>query len=440
MRKVAWLTIAILAVGAAPARAIAADPDFDANTCGLDLQSGTPIVATADGQHVTGTGGDDEILANGFDHVTIDGLGGNDVICGGPGDDVLNGDDGNDLVVGGSGADHIDGGPGNDSLGGGYYVLTFRGESAGDDDDVVLGGDGNDNFEPDLGNGTYAGGTGEDSLGYELSVRPPAPAGGVDFDLPAGTVTHPGAAGTETDHVSGVEAYAGTPWSDRFIGTDGPDTFVGDFGDDYVDARGGDDQVDAAGGPVLGGSGNDSLRVYSHGRVDGGPGDDHVTVYVNDPDENNGSTLGPFAVAGGPGADTTWISSLYPYDEIARGRSKLNVTFDGGTGTDLFVLRTLGTPASGLVHADLAERTATGGRGVARWGPGTNRIAGTGYRDYFSGSSHADYVDARRGDDVIRGLGGNDVLLGGPGHDYVDGGKGRDLCGGEHKISCERRP
>ncbi|MBL8049981.1 MAG: hypothetical protein JNM46_02055 [Anaerolineales bacterium] len=53
---------------------------------------------------ITGTAGNDLILASsGAD--TIDGLGGNDCIVGGGGDDNINGGDGSDVCIGGSGND-----------------------------------------------------------------------------------------------------------------------------------------------------------------------------------------------------------------------------------------------------------------------------------------------------------------------------------------------
>lgn len=53
---------------------------------------------------ITGTAGNDLILASpGID--TIDGLGGNDCILGGGSDDTLTGGDGNDVCLGGPGTD-----------------------------------------------------------------------------------------------------------------------------------------------------------------------------------------------------------------------------------------------------------------------------------------------------------------------------------------------
>lgn len=55
---------------------------------------------------LTGTGGNDLILASsGGD--TIDSLGGNDCILGGGGDDQITGGDGNDVCIGGPGTDTL---------------------------------------------------------------------------------------------------------------------------------------------------------------------------------------------------------------------------------------------------------------------------------------------------------------------------------------------
>lgn len=53
---------------------------------------------------ITGTEGNDLILASAGDDI-IDGLGGNDCILGGAGNDTINGGDGNDVCIGGAGAD-----------------------------------------------------------------------------------------------------------------------------------------------------------------------------------------------------------------------------------------------------------------------------------------------------------------------------------------------
>lgn len=53
---------------------------------------------------LTGTEGNDLILASSSADV-IDGLGGSDCILGGGGDDSINGGDGNDVCIGGGGAD-----------------------------------------------------------------------------------------------------------------------------------------------------------------------------------------------------------------------------------------------------------------------------------------------------------------------------------------------
>jgi Ca2+-binding RTX toxin-like protein len=104
--------------------------------------------------------GDDRISVPGsqaFEHSTIKGQDGNDVlsangadIFGGPGDDVIqggwfgeffSGNAGNDRIFGGKGPDHLKGGPGRDHLNGGPASDVLRG---GPGKDKLRGGPGGD--------------------------------------------------------------------------------------------------------------------------------------------------------------------------------------------------------------------------------------------------------------------------------------------------------
>ncbi|MBF4163688.1 calcium-binding protein [Nocardioides acrostichi] len=132
------------------------------------------IVGSGDG--VTGTSGDDVIVANGA--LEVRGLGGDDLICGaplaygGPGDDrirydgdetdvdlqggqcndtilywggadfgSIKGNDGDDVIKTGAGNQYLEGGRGNDRISAGAGDDTIRG---GAGDDRIFGGAGDD--------------------------------------------------------------------------------------------------------------------------------------------------------------------------------------------------------------------------------------------------------------------------------------------------------
>jgi PKD repeat protein len=106
------------------------------------------IVVTKDGKHVYGTKGADVIVVTAPKGAWVDGMGGNDLICGGPGNDHLIGGDGKDKIQGNGGDNIIEGGTGNDTL-------------IGHAGDTLIGGTGLDRFTdgaPALGSQLVPGG------------------------------------------------------------------------------------------------------------------------------------------------------------------------------------------------------------------------------------------------------------------------------------------
>ncbi|WP_028535295.1 retention module-containing protein [Paludibacterium yongneupense] len=124
------------------------------------LSNGGPLpAATPAINRVSGSSGDDNVLAGtpGRDEIhggrgsdTLTGLGGNDYLVGGGGDDMLDGGDGNDILFGGYGNDILYGGNGRD---------TLYGNSG---NDRLFGGDGDDFLIGGIGNDTMTGGNGRD--------------------------------------------------------------------------------------------------------------------------------------------------------------------------------------------------------------------------------------------------------------------------------------
>jgi hypothetical protein len=270
------------------------EPQGSATTEWVSSGPRTCLGRTATNNNTPGAGGDVLIGTPGSD--TIDGLGGDDLICGradqdtsdlgdtlsgGGGSDIIFGDEGGDTIYGyraggDNPADGIE--DGNDRLHGGPGSDTIQG---GPGNDQVFGDDGNDhnlfgddpNFgEADDGNDFVSGGPGNDG-----TLRG---GGGNDVIL--------GGAGNDNDLLGGSG-------NDRVDGGDGnDDDLSGQRGNDVVNGGNGDDtNVDGGEGNdlVTGGNGNDTLfGSLGDDTLVGGPGLD--------------SADGDLGLDPGPGVDT----------------------------------------------------------------------------------------------------------------------------------------
>ncbi|AUY36267.1 retention module-containing protein [Pseudomonas soli] len=178
---------------------------------------------------------------------TLTGTGGDDVLLAGAGDTTLNGGAGNDVLVAGAG---------NNSLHG------------GDGDDLLIGGPGNDLLD---------GGAGNDTASYAKATV------GVTVDL--GHVGQQNTVGAGLDTLSGIENLIGSDYNDTLTGNDGDNLLNGGAGNDVLKGGAGNDIL--IGGPgndtLTGGSGNDSF-VWQKGDTghdtvtDFTPGSDHLDL------------------------------------------------------------------------------------------------------------------------------------------------------------------
>jgi Ca2+-binding RTX toxin-like protein len=435
MRRVIPLVTSALAVTAAglvePATAAAV-------TC--DGQTAT-IVATANGQDITGTDGPDVISSAGFVGVTVQAGGGDDLVCvdgGGPG-----------IALG----DEVHGGPGEDTLIASSARSKFYRAQ-------LLGEEGNDVFRVESGPALLRPGPGDDvinvpstpTLRYDrptiwMAFAFDVPA--VQIDVGAGTVD-----GEGHDTFTGVLGFEGTRGADVFTGSAGADFFFDSEGEgsddpatDIVRGHGGDDGLDAYHSIVDGGAGDDLLRS-GHGVIHGGTGRDHIAldaggdahgeagadVFTTTIDYEDALTLpaSRFLLDGGAGPDKVFVTS--PSDEFGYGRcghAVCRFLADGGRGADVLSFR----DTAGQVHLDLAAGTAryVGGHATVRH---FEKVEGSKKSDVLRGTGHADHLDGNAGDDRLVGSGGPDILHGAKGQDVADGGPGRDTCVAEIRRSC----
>lgn len=130
---------------------IAVSYEVSGTTTLFDLEFGGAFHGTQQEDQISGTIGDDTMIAR--DHA--------DVLLGKGGDDLMRGGAGNDQMLGGIGDDTLYGGTGNDQMLGGSGTDALYGGVGRDD---ISGGIGNDDLHGGLGRDTLNGGAGRDTL------------------------------------------------------------------------------------------------------------------------------------------------------------------------------------------------------------------------------------------------------------------------------------
>ncbi|WP_414923008.1 beta strand repeat-containing protein, partial [Pseudomonas sp. IT-P294] len=145
---------------------------------------------------------------------TLTGTAGDDVLVAGTGNNVINAGDGNDVLTAGSGNNELHGGAGND---------------------LLFSGPGNDLLD---------GGPGIDTVSYAHATA------GVTVDLSLTTAQNTGGAGTDT--LTGIENLVGSNFNDSLTGDSHNNVINGGLGDDILNGGGGDDIL-------IGGLGNNTL-------------------------------------------------------------------------------------------------------------------------------------------------------------------------------------
>ena len=122
-------------------------PDYHGTYTASDNHGGSDSAAVTisyqDGHTLTGTAGDDVLVAGTGDNLINAGAG-NDVLTAGSGNNTLHGEAGNDLLFSGSGNDLLDGGDGDDFLVGGLGNNTLTGGSGADTFQWLKGNNGHD--------------------------------------------------------------------------------------------------------------------------------------------------------------------------------------------------------------------------------------------------------------------------------------------------------
>jgi len=183
---------------------------------------------------ITGSAGDDTILGEGGSD-TIHGNTGNDMVVGGSGADTLFGDDGDDTLIGETGNDTLDGGEGSD---------TYR-YSAGDGKDVYLdtGASGFDRIVVQTDNA---------ELKFSSGFGPSNGIEEISADGHSGVTIKSGGSDDTLDFsmtlLTGIEVIEAGSGDDTVVGSSNDDTIHGGSDRDVLKGRGGDDHLYGDGG------------------------------------------------------------------------------------------------------------------------------------------------------------------------------------------------
>ncbi|WP_422362893.1 tandem-95 repeat protein [Pyruvatibacter mobilis] len=373
---------------------------------------------------------------------TLSGTQYNDEIIAGDGNDALYSGAGRDLLNGGAGADHLDGG---DNLDTASYRDSFAGvtvnletgaasggHASGDtlvSIERLFGSDHADNLTGDtgdnllagyIGNDVLSGGAGDDLI--EGGAGADTLDGGDDYDIAsyggsqAGvyvTLQEGATAGTgqggdaEGDTLTGFEAISGSQHSDYLVGNAEDNMLVGNDGNDFLEGGDGADRL-------LGGSGTD-FAVYS------GSGD-AISINLETGDASGGQaegdTLDSIENIIGTAHDDVIIGN--GYGNIIEGGAGAD-TLDGGAGDDAISY----AESDAGVSVNLVTNTVSGGHAEGDTISNFENVIGSNHDDVITVQIGSDTVVlAGDGDDIIRVEDGGTFTPGGS--IKIDGGAGVD--------------
>jgi Ca2+-binding RTX toxin-like protein len=268
-----------------------------------------------------------------------------------------------------------------------------------------------------------------------------APGGYRLIDLGAAITAGSGCSSVSSSEVFCAFVTFESPTIDILLGDQGDFASVaGTYSDDTtVDGESGADELELGAGcefvfdgpcgnVLLGGPGDDILRVGGPFRMDGGPGGDSMEGGIVDYSTRvNPVTVDGDGVAddGEAGEGDNVASNVF---EVRGGTA--GDTFTGGVnalgggGNDTFTAGGDGHYFLGQAGDDVCLGSAV--RDRCEGGPGEDELTGGGGSDDLIGGGGADTIHGGPGRDGIFGDYGDDLLFGDEGRDFIGGGPGKD--------------
>jgi serralysin len=206
---------------------------------------------------LVGTEGDDQLVSQSDQGITIQGLGGNDRITGGAGNDIIDGGAGNDTMAGGLGDDSYTVDSSTDVV---IEAINAGNDTVSASASYTLG----DNIE----NLTLTGSDAINGTGNGLN--------NIMTGNAANNYLYAGDGNDQVNGLAGDDYLYGEAGDDLLNGGEGQDWMVGDLGDDVLSGGVGNDRV-------LGGAGNDILAgEQGRNRLTGGADADQFVLNALD--------------------------------------------------------------------------------------------------------------------------------------------------------------
>ncbi|MBW4456527.1 MAG: calcium-binding protein [Nostoc indistinguendum CM1-VF10] len=226
------------------------------------------------------------------------------------------------------------------------------------------------------------------------------------------------------DALAGNDAVNGGAGNDTLIGNFGNDSLLGGLGNDSLDGGSNRDTLDGGAGndTLNGGDDNDTLSSGTgNNLVNGGTGND-ILIAQN----GNFPSIGDVGdtLIGGAGNDELRVEGASNYVLTNNQLLVGNLTHKFSEVERVKLTGTAGNDTINASQALLSDRTDLFGR------EGNDTIIGSSGLDQINGGDGNDSIVGGAGFNFLRGNNGNDTLIGGNDNNNLNGAQGNDILQG----------